>query len=156
MMKASHFSSDIKEFIKLLNVYGVRYVIVGGEAVIYYGYARLTGDVDFFYEPTTANVTYLYNALLDFWEGKIPGVKCSAELQTKGTIFQFGVPLNRIDLINSLDAVSFEEAWESRKEEMSQNNGKGYGKMLYSPDDIGDRSCLRQGQRFKKCAGKKR
>ncbi|HGY11488.1 MAG TPA: hypothetical protein ENK36_03905 [Desulfobacterales bacterium] len=140
----------------MLNVYGVRYVIVGGEAVIYYGYARLTGDVDFFYEPTTANVTCLYNALLDFWEGKIPGVKCSAELQTKGTIFQFGVPLNRIDLINSLDAVSFEEAWESRKEEMSQNNGKGYGKMLYSPDDIGDRSCLRQGQRFKKCAGKKR
>lgn len=129
-MNASHFSSDIQEFIKLLNIHGVRYVIVGGEAVIYYGYARLTGDVDFFYEPTTENVTCLYGALLDFWGGEIPGVKSSAELQIKGTIFQFGVPPNRIDLINSLDAVSFEEAWESREEEKIKIGGKEY-KVYY-------------------------
>lgn len=47
-MKASHFSPDIIEFISLLEKYSVEYLIVGGEAVIYYGYARLTGGVDFF------------------------------------------------------------------------------------------------------------
>jgi hypothetical protein len=40
-MNASHFSEDCLEFIALLNKHGVRFVIVGGEAVIYYGYARL-------------------------------------------------------------------------------------------------------------------
>lgn len=51
-MKAAHFSKDIQDFIRLLNQHHVRYLIVGGEAVIYYGYARLTGDVDFFFETT--------------------------------------------------------------------------------------------------------
>jgi len=45
-MKASHFSRDIQEFVKLLSEHQVKYVIVGGEAVIYYGHARLTGDND--------------------------------------------------------------------------------------------------------------
>jgi hypothetical protein len=42
----SPFSSDITEFLFLLHTYEVRYLVIGGEAVIYYGYARLTGDVD--------------------------------------------------------------------------------------------------------------
>jgi hypothetical protein len=40
-MKASHFSKDTQEFFKALGKNKVKYVIVGGEAVIYYGYARL-------------------------------------------------------------------------------------------------------------------
>ena len=49
-VEAAHFSPDIQAFIKLLYKQGVHYLIVGGEAVIYYGYVRLTGDVDFFYD----------------------------------------------------------------------------------------------------------
>jgi hypothetical protein len=41
------FSPDIREFIGLLHRHAVRYVVVGGEAVIYHDHARLTGDVDF-------------------------------------------------------------------------------------------------------------
>ena len=44
-MKSSHFSPDTLEFMYLLHEFGVRYLIVGGEAVIYYGHARLTGTV---------------------------------------------------------------------------------------------------------------
>jgi hypothetical protein len=40
-MKASYFSDDVQEFLKLLGAHKVKYVIVGGEAVIYHGYARL-------------------------------------------------------------------------------------------------------------------
>jgi len=35
-MKTSHFSLDIQEFLFLLSKHRVRYVIVGGEAVIYF------------------------------------------------------------------------------------------------------------------------
>ena len=46
---AVHFSPDALEFIRLLGKHRVEFVIVGGEAVIYHGYARFTGDVDFFF-----------------------------------------------------------------------------------------------------------
>jgi hypothetical protein len=45
-MDPYYFSPDILEFLRLLSIYKVRYLIVGGEAVIYYGHARLTGDID--------------------------------------------------------------------------------------------------------------
>ncbi len=59
----------------MLDNYQVRYIIVGAEAVIYYGYARLTGDVDFFFEKTAQNVQRLYDCLNEFWGGNIPGLK---------------------------------------------------------------------------------
>ena len=45
-MKSSYFSKDVREFLCLLYKYNVKYVIVGGEAVIFHGHARLTGDID--------------------------------------------------------------------------------------------------------------
>jgi hypothetical protein len=116
-MTGSHFSRDTLEFIRLLSQHRVRYVVVGGEAVIYHGYARLTGDVDFFYEATRMNAARLLAALLDFWKGKIPGVKSVKDLLTKNLIIQFGVPPNRIDLVNAITNVTFAEAWASRMEE---------------------------------------
>jgi hypothetical protein len=44
-IEVSYFSPDILEFISLLHARQVRYMVVGGEAVIHYGYARLTGDI---------------------------------------------------------------------------------------------------------------
>ena len=38
-IEAAHFSPDTREFIVLLHQHAVRYVIVGGEAVIFHGYA---------------------------------------------------------------------------------------------------------------------
>ncbi len=51
-MKATCFSDDVQEFLRILAVHKVKYLIVGGEAVIYHGYARLTGDVDFVFESS--------------------------------------------------------------------------------------------------------
>ena len=113
-MKASHFSEDTLEFLRLLAKYGVKYVIVGGEAVIYYGYARLTGDVDFFYEDSKQNVIDLFQALEEFWKGDIPGISTVEELLEPGIIIQFGTPPNRIDLLNRIDAVTFQKAWLNR------------------------------------------
>jgi len=115
-MRASYFSKDVQEFLRLLAVHEVKYLIVGGEAVIYYGYARLTGDVDFFFESTKKNVTKLYQALMEFWAGDIPGIKAFEELMEEGLILQFGVPPNRIDLINRISGVSFREAWRNKTE----------------------------------------
>jgi hypothetical protein len=113
-VKGADFSADIVEFIRLLARYRVRYVIVGGEAVIYHGYPRTTGDIDFFYDNSATNARRLYAALLEFWSGKIPAVKHPDELSEPGLILQFGRPPNRIDLMNRIDCVSFTTAWRSR------------------------------------------
>jgi hypothetical protein len=113
-MKSSHFSKDIQEFLYLLYKHQVKYVIVGGEAVIFYGYVRLTGDIDIFFEASPKNVKRLYEALTEFWEGTIPGLKSREELLEPGVIIQFGVPPNRIDLINKIEKVPFNEAWDSK------------------------------------------
>jgi hypothetical protein len=88
----------------------------GGEAVIFHGYARLTGDADLFYDRDPANADRLFRALTEFWDGPIPGVATAAEVAAPGVIIQFGVPPNRIDLINEVDGVSFGAAWRSRVE----------------------------------------
>jgi predicted nucleotidyltransferase len=113
-MDPSYFSPDTLDFIRLLAENEVRYLIVGGEAVIYYGYARLTGDVDIFYERTEDNTQKLFAALKSFWKGKIPGIRSHTEFKKRGAIIQFGRPPNRIDLINDISAVSFEKAWLNR------------------------------------------
>jgi hypothetical protein len=113
---ASHFSQDIREFLRLLHTHYVRYVIAGGEAVIYYGHVRLTGDIDIFYDRREENAQRLFQALSEFWGGNIPGISEIEELAAAGLILQFGRPPNRIDLLNRIDGVTFEDAWSARRE----------------------------------------
>jgi predicted nucleotidyltransferase len=125
-MKEDHFSPDMQEFIVLLAKYKVKYVIVGGKAVIYYGYVRITGDIDFFYESSEENASKLFLALLEFWRGEVPGIKSKDELLGDDSIVQFGRPPNRIDLITSIEAVDFEEAWNNHLEEKIEINNVEY------------------------------
>ena len=113
-MKEQYFSPDVSEFLYLLSKHKVKYLIVGGEAVIYYGHARLTGDIDIYYEAKTENIKNLFTALKEFWNGSIPGNINERELIKEGMVFQFGVPPNRIDLINKIENVHFSEAWKNR------------------------------------------
>ena len=66
-MKELYFSKDILDFLYLLYKHQVKYLIVGREAVIFYGHARLTGDIDFYYDRSTENVNKLFKALNKFW-----------------------------------------------------------------------------------------
>ena len=116
-MKGSHFSPDVQDFIKLLAKHDVRYVIIGGVAVIYYGSLRLTGDIDFFYESSDENAAKLFSVLKEFWSGTIPGMENKEELIGDDIVIQFGLPPNRIDLLTCIKTVEFADAWENRLEE---------------------------------------
>lgn len=116
-MRADYFSADVQALIELLSRYRVRYLLVGGEAVIYHGYPRLTGDVDFWYEQTAENASRLFDALREFWSGSVPGVGAASELMEPTVVVQFGRPPHRIDLLSTIDGVRFDEAWTHRVEE---------------------------------------
>jgi predicted nucleotidyltransferase len=135
-MIVSYFSPDTQDFIRLLAENDVRYLIVGGEAVIYYGFARLTGDVDFFYDRSEDNVKRLFDTLKSFWKGEIPGIRSYTEFMKKGAVIQFGRPPNRLDLINDISAVSFENAWTNRVIEETKIAGKKYSIYYIGLDDL--------------------
>ena len=75
----------------------------------------LTGDVDFFYGLSKKNCEKLYQVLLEFWDGNIPGIDGPNELLKGNMVFQFGVPPNRIDLLNDIEAVDFNTVWDDKE-----------------------------------------
>jgi predicted nucleotidyltransferase len=118
------FSHDIREFLAWLARRKVRYLIVGGEAVIYYGHSRLTGDIDIFYDHAAVNCRKLYAALADFWQGSVPGIGSAKDLQGNNLIIQFGLPPHRIDLLSAVSAVDFAQAWRGKVTEWIKVDGK--------------------------------
>lgn len=125
-MSKSFFSQDVREFLYLLSKHKVKYLIIGGEAVIYYGHARLTGDIDIFYQRNSENAAKLFEMLNEFWEKNIPGINNKAELMQEGIVFQFGVPPNRIDLLNNIEKVEFIHAWKNKKEDSITRKGNEF------------------------------
>ena len=114
-MNHTYFSQDVQDFLECLAKHEVDYVIVGGEVVIYHGHARLTGDIDIFYRLEESNVEMLFAALTEFWSGDIPEIDTPEQLSHQGMIIQFGLPPNRIDLLNDLSGISFEEVWKNKE-----------------------------------------
>ncbi|CAN5901216.1 hypothetical protein BH11BAC7_BH11BAC7_15670 [soil metagenome] len=60
------FEDEVVNFMKLLNKNQVKYILVGGMAVNYFGYSRTTGDVDLWLEDSLENRTRLVSTLTDF------------------------------------------------------------------------------------------
>lgn len=54
---------DVVNLCRTLNELGVKYLVVGGFAVIHSGYPRTTGDVDFLMETSAENEARMYQAL---------------------------------------------------------------------------------------------
>lgn len=116
-MTGEHLSEDLQALLALLARHRVRYLVVGGEAVIHHGYARLTGDIDLFYDQNPTNARRLFAALQEFWGGPVPAIDSDEDLLAPGVVIQFGRPPNRLDLISDLGSVEFTSAWRRRVDE---------------------------------------
>jgi hypothetical protein len=103
-------SPDFLDFIMGLNEHEVDAVLVGGYALGVHGVIRATGAIDFLYRRTKRNVRRLCTAMLEF--GSPPEVIDEDALMTPDIVTQFGQPPYRIDLLNAIDGVSFDEVWK--------------------------------------------
>ena len=54
---------DLKEFLRLLSVHHVKYLLIGAYAVGYHGYARSTADMDIWVETSPANAMRIVETL---------------------------------------------------------------------------------------------
>ena len=105
---------DLREFVALLNAGHVKYVIVGGYAVAFHGRPRFTGDIDLFIESSVDNGERIVGALNTFGFAELKVT--TEDLLQNDLVLQLGFPPNRIDLMTSIDGVTFDQAWTSRAE----------------------------------------
>ena len=57
---------DFKEFLKLFNCHGCKYLLIGGYAVGYHGYPRATNDPDVWIARPPENAAKIVTALQEF------------------------------------------------------------------------------------------
>ena len=99
---------DFEDFLKLLNKYNVAYMIVGGYALALHGKPRHTGDLDIWIDVSEDNAAKLVLVLHEFGMGSIGLEK--EDFLKPGFMSQIGYPPLRIDILNSIDGVSFADA----------------------------------------------
>jgi predicted nucleotidyltransferase len=105
---------DFKEFLKLLNLHNVEYLLIGGYAVGYYGYPRTTADIDIWIAINRNNAIKLKNVFSDF--GMISNDITPDLFQTPGNIVRMGIPPMRIEILNEIDGVEFNKCYGNRKD----------------------------------------
>jgi len=101
-------NQDYKEMLSILLENKVDFLLVGAYAMAAHGYPRATADLDIFIRPDLENAKKVYKALADF--GAPKDSVTIEDFKKPGTIFQIGVIPRRIDVINEIDGVSYEEA----------------------------------------------
>lgn len=105
---------DFHDLLLALRDADARFLIVGAYAVSVYAEPRATGDLDVFVEPAPENAARVYAGLKQF--GAPLHELTVNDLATPDVVFQIGLPPRRIDILTSITAVSFVEAWEERVE----------------------------------------
>ena len=111
-MATIHLPSDFKEFLKLLSVHQVEYLLIGGYAVGYHGYPRATIDMDIWIAMNPSNSERIVTVLKEFGFD-LP--ELSPELFLKEwQIIRLGVPPVRIELATTVSGVNFNECYAER------------------------------------------
>jgi hypothetical protein len=105
---------DFRDILSALHAEHVEFLVVGSYAVAVHGRARATEDLDIWVRPSESNSKQLMRALLRFGA---PTLSLTAQdFQASDVVFQMGNPPWRIDILTSIDGVTFDEAWSERQE----------------------------------------
>jgi hypothetical protein len=105
-------NSDYKDLLRSLNGAGVRYLIVGGYAVMIHTEPSFTKDLDIWIEPSLGNAHKLLRALTEFG-APLRGIQ-AADFTEPEVFYQIGIDPVRIDILTSLPGLEFTVAWERR------------------------------------------
>ena len=105
-------NSDFKELLRIFNEKQVKYLVIGGYAVMKHSEPRFTKDLDIWVWTDSENAKLVFRALREFG-APLTGLT-EADFTQPGTFYQMGRPPARIDILMSIDGVGFEAAWTNR------------------------------------------
>jgi len=151
-----------KDFLRELLKAEVKFILVGGYAIIYHGYVRVTGDMDIWLEPDNNNKEKLLVILekLDFANESIKIIK---KLDfTQMVAFHFGNPPEKIDFLTKMTGINFNDAMQ-HSEKLALDN---YNIPVLRLDDLiinkllsnraKDKADVEELQKIQKLRGKRK
>ncbi len=107
-------NSDFSDLLQTFNDNHVRYLVIGGYAVVQYAEPRFTKDLDVWISTDASNAEAVYKALLEFG-APLKGLTVK-DFAEEGYFFQMGLPPVRVDVLMGIPGVEFEECWKRRSE----------------------------------------
>jgi len=107
-------NSDFSDLLKIFNDNKVRYMVVGGYALIQYAEPCFTKDLDLWVSTDSSNVVAIYKSLREF--GAPLTDLTEADFAEEGYFYQIGIPPVRVDILMGIPVLSFEKAWDQRVE----------------------------------------
>lgn len=105
-------NQDFRELLQIFSDERVRYLIIGGYAVIKHTEPRYTKDLDLWVSPDAENADRVYRALTTF--GAPITELAPADFTQAGYFFTMGLAPSRIDVLFDLSELDFEECWQRR------------------------------------------
>ena len=105
---------DYKDLLSAFHARGVKYLIVGGYAVVFHAQPRFTRDIDLFVKADPANAKAIYQALAEFG-APLEGIR-EADFADRGSFFRFGRDPRGLDILPNIPGVDFDAAWGRRVE----------------------------------------
>jgi len=107
-------NSDFSDLLRIFNANHVKYLVIGGYAVVQYAEPRFTKDLDVWISTDSKNAEAVYKSLKEFGA---PLTDLNVEdFSEEGYFFQMGVPPVRVDVLMGIPSTNFEECWERRVE----------------------------------------
>ncbi len=100
-----------QQMLSALIKHDVKFILIGGYAVIHYGYERTTGDMDLWLQLGNENRDNLINALADFGidEEGLESLK-NVDFTNPIQAIHIGTPPRSIDFLTQISNVKFEDA----------------------------------------------
>jgi hypothetical protein len=105
-------NSDFSELLRLFKDNGVKYLVIGGYAVIQHAEPRFTKDLDLWISTDPANASAVFRALREF--GAPLSGMTEADFAEDGYFYQMGVPPVRVDILMGIPGLQFDDAWSKR------------------------------------------
>jgi hypothetical protein len=107
-------NQDYKDLLSAFHARGVKYLVVGGFAVIYHSQPRFTKDIDLFIKADLENAKAAYAALAEFG-ASLHGIR-PEDFTDPNSFFRFGREPKGFDILPAIPGVDFDAAWERRVE----------------------------------------
>ena len=107
-------NSDFNDLLRIFNANGVKYLVIGGYALIQYTEPRFTKDLDLLIGTDSRNASAVFKALREFG-APLSGLK-EEDFAEEGYFYQMGVPPVRVDVFMGVPGLEFQAAWERRME----------------------------------------
>jgi hypothetical protein len=90
-------NSDFSDLLRLFNANEVKYLVIGGYALIQHAEPRFTKDLDLWISKDSGNAAAVYKSLREFG-APLTGLT-AADFSEEGYLYQMGAPPVRVDIL---------------------------------------------------------